>query len=69
MGTEYDMDVGNAGCKRFILSGVGAVVLTGIAFMSGSHVVGMILVAVAIISFGLGAGTVMNSPEPMHKKD
>lgn len=67
MEKEYEMDNGNAGCKRFILSGVGAVVLTALAFMSGSHALGMILVAVAIISFGLGAGTVMNSPEPMHK--
>lgn len=67
METEYKMDIGNAGCKRFILSGIGAVGLTAIAFMAGSHEVGMILVVVAIASFGLGAGTVMNTPEPMHK--
>ncbi|HEX5364726.1 MAG TPA: hypothetical protein VFW59_10700 [Gallionella sp.] len=61
------MDNGNTGCKRFLLSGAGAVVLTILAFVSGANALGMVLVGVAIASFGYGAGTVMNSPEPMHK--
>ena len=57
----------NGSCKRFILSGLVSVILVALAFTSGANTLGMILVGVAIISFGLGAGTVMNSPEPTHK--
>lgn len=67
MGTDNNMESGNAGCKRFLLSGAGAVVLTALAFISGANGLGMLLVGVAIASFGYGAGSVMNTPEPMHK--
>lgn len=57
----------NSNCKKFIMFGVISVLLVVLAFTTGANALGMILVGVAITSFGLGAGSVMNSPEPTHK--
>ncbi len=64
---EVGNENGNSGCKQFLLSGVVSVLLTGLAFYSGANAMGMILIFIAIASFGFSAGSVMNTPEPMHK--
>ncbi len=57
----------NGGCRKFIFFGVVALALVILAFATGANAAGIILVWVAIASFGYGAGVVMNSPEVPHK--
>lgn len=66
MATNNEIESGSS-CKRFLMSGAIALVLVVVAFNVGAKGLGMLLVGVAIASFGLGAGSVMNTPEPMHK--
>ncbi|MEW6563725.1 MAG: hypothetical protein AB1400_10955 [Pseudomonadota bacterium] len=56
----------NGNCAKFLMSGVISVILVLVAFKSGANFLGMFLVGVAIASFGLGAGNVMNSQAPDH---
>jgi hypothetical protein len=45
-----------------------AVLGTIAAFLSGASALGMIFVVLTFSALGFGAGTIMNSPEPVHKK-
>lgn len=67
MDMPNENEKGNAGCKKFLLFGLASVLMVVVAFNIGAKGLGMLLVGVAIASFGLGAGSVMNTPEPMHK--
>ena len=58
----------NASCVKSLVIMFVAVLGTIAAFMSGVSALGMVLMVVTFSALGFGAGTIMNSPEPVHKK-